>query len=128
MTLTTPTPIGSGSVPVGEARAAGAKARSVRASVRVRATFLNMEFLLRSADLRCQGGYGTGPGFPFIYPARGLYATGEFCSLAICLLSWAMEANSSVNPFAYLARMDVAYPPREGRALYFAFIVTASRR
>ena len=73
MTLTTL--IGSGSPPVGMARAAGARASSVRASVRLRATCLDMEFLLRSADLRCEGAYGTCPNFQFICPARGLYAT-----------------------------------------------------
>src|ERR1700739_4589179 len=41
MTLKTETPIGSGSPPVGEAKAAGARASSVKASVRVRATCLD---------------------------------------------------------------------------------------
>jgi hypothetical protein len=75
MTFTTPTFIGSGSVPVGEARAAGARASSVRASVRLRATCLDMVFLLRSADLRCEGAYGTCPNFRVICLTRGLYAT-----------------------------------------------------
>lgn len=44
MRLTTPTPIGSGSPPVGEARAAGASVKSVKARVRLRATCLDMVF------------------------------------------------------------------------------------
>jgi hypothetical protein len=86
MTLTTPTFIGSGSPPVGIARAAGARASSVKASVRLRAC-LNIEFLLCSADLRCEGGYGTYPRLRFIYLAHGLYATKEWRSQVICLFS-----------------------------------------
>ena len=108
MTLTTPTPIGSGSPPVGEARAAGARANSVRASVRLRATCLDMEFLLRSAD--CAEGRVGNMSEPAVYLSSSRLIRHGWMVLSRYLLIWLSDGGSA-------ASILLVYPAPHGRGV-----------
>jgi hypothetical protein len=108
---TMPGSMGSGSVPVGMARAAGARARRVRASVRLRAIFLDMGASPSERGIALKGRLWnlSDVSVYLVVTRRIRHVRGPLSAYLLIQLSdrW----NINADPFARRATNVVAYTP-----------------